>query len=299
MNRPVEWPTLLLLAATYAVWAAGTMMWGLSPILAVLVTGVAIAQHSSLQHEALHGHPTRNAALNEALVFPALSLFIPYRRFRDLHLQHHYDPNLTDPFDDPESNYHCPKEWAALHPVVQAIWRANNSLAGRMVLGPLIGTIRFLWPDMATMLRGDRIVTAAWIAHIGGLVVVLYWLAHMGAMPIWAYLLAVWIGFGLLKVRTFLEHRAHDAPRARTVVIEDRGPLALLFLNNNFHSVHHMHPHAAWYDLPGLYTARKAQYLARNEGYMYQNYAQIFRQYFLHAKDPVPHPSLPLRKTDD
>ena len=61
-------------------------------------------------------------------------------------------------------------------------------------------------------------------------------------MPVWAYLLAAYLGWSLLKIRTYLEHRAHEAARARTVVIESRGPLALLFLNNNFHVVHHMHP---------------------------------------------------------
>ena len=39
--------------------------------------------------------------LNEALVFPALSLAIPYQRFRDSHLAHHNDEILTDPYDDP------------------------------------------------------------------------------------------------------------------------------------------------------------------------------------------------------
>jgi hypothetical protein len=59
----------------------------------------------------LHGHPTRSAALNEALVFPALGLFVPYRSFRDTHLRHHNDANLTDPYDDPESWYLPLPEW--------------------------------------------------------------------------------------------------------------------------------------------------------------------------------------------
>ena len=53
----------------------------------------------------------------------------------------------------------------------------------------------------------------------------------------------------------------------RTARIEDRGPLAFLFLNNNLHAVHHMHPTAQWYRLPALYRADRARYLACNEGY--------------------------------
>src|SRR5690606_15307724 len=45
--RKIEWPTLLVLALTYAVWGLGTTwVWEFSPILAVLITGLAVAQHS-------------------------------------------------------------------------------------------------------------------------------------------------------------------------------------------------------------------------------------------------------------
>jgi fatty acid desaturase len=102
-TRATEWPTLLIFVATYALWAlATTVLWTLSPVLAILAAALAIAQFSSLTHEVLHGHPFRSQALSEALVFPGLTVFVPYLRFKDLHLQHHFDPALTDPYDDPE-----------------------------------------------------------------------------------------------------------------------------------------------------------------------------------------------------
>ena len=79
-----------------------------------------------------------------ALVFPALSIFISYLRFKDTHLQHHFDPALTDPYDDPESNYMDPAVWARLSPVMQGLCRINNTLAGRMVIGPVLDA---LWPE--------------------------------------------------------------------------------------------------------------------------------------------------------
>ena len=96
MKNLLRVPTVLLLAATYALWALGTLIWEQNAVFAVLLTGVAIAQFLSLQHEALHDHPFANPLLNEALVFPALAVFVPYRRFRTTHLQHHHDPALTD-----------------------------------------------------------------------------------------------------------------------------------------------------------------------------------------------------------
>ena len=69
--------------------------------------------------------------------------------------------------------------------------------------------------------------------------------------------------------------------------------MALLFLNNNLHVVHHMHPRVAWYRLPRLFAENRARYLRRNDGYYYRSYAEVFRKHFLRAKDPVPHPLWP------
>ena len=286
----VEWPTLVLLALTYGVWALGTS-WAAALWLpfGIVVTGLAIAQHSSLCHEALHGHPFRSRLWNEAVVFPSLRLVIPYGRFRDTHLAHHREEILTDPYDDPESNYLDPAHWARLPRWARAVLRANNTLLGRMVLGPWVAQVAFLRADWAAIRAGDRAVLRAWLWHVPAVALVLAWLAH-APMPLWAYLVAVWIGLGLLKIRTFLEHRAHERASGRTVIIEDRGPLALLFLNNNLHVVHHMHPEVPWYRLPALYAARRAHYLRRNGGYRYRSYTEVIRAHFLRAKDPVPHP---------
>lgn len=290
----VEWPTVLLLAATYSLWAIGTTIAASASLpLGIALTALAIAQFSSLQHEVLHGHPFRKQVLNEALVFPGLTLFVPYIRFRDLHLAHHHDPNLTDPYDDPESNYQDPAVWARMPAVLKALLRINNTLLGRVLLGPAIGTFTLLRSDLRLALAGDRTVTQAWAMHALGVALVVAWLWAVGAMPVWAYLVAAYIGFALLKIRTFLEHRAHEAARARTVIIEDRGPLALLFLNNNLHVVHHMHPSVPWYRLPETYRANREHYLRRNEGYLYRSYAEIIARYLLRAKDPVPHPLWP------
>lgn len=291
----IEWPTLGLLAASYALWALGLWLWADLPVLGLILTGIAIAQFSSLQHEALHGHPFRQAWANEALVFPALAVFVPYRRFLTTHLQHHFDPALTDPFDDPESNFMTPEVWDRLPRAVRALFRLNNTLLGRMVIGPVLGTALWVWGDLRAIAKGDGKIARDWGMNLLGLIPVIWALSVVG-MPFWAYLGAVYLAFALLKIRTFLEHRAHEAHRARTVIIEDRGPLALLFLNNNFHVVHHMHPGLPWYVLPQVYAARRAHYQARNDHYVYRSYGEIFRRYLWRAKDPVAHPHYPFRK---
>jgi fatty acid desaturase len=295
--RAFEWPTLMIFIATYALWAAATtFLWSLSPVLAVLLASIAIAQFSSLTHEVLHGHPFRSQVWSETLVFPGLTVFVPYLRFKDLHLQHHFDPALTDPYDDPESNFQDPSRWARLSRPVQMLLLFNNTLFGRMLVGPALSAWALVKGDLTAIRQGDRRVALGWALHVPGLALVGLWLATVGHMTVWAYLLAAYLGWSLLKIRTYLEHRAHEAARARTVVVESRGPLALLFLNNNFHVVHHMHPGVAWYRLPGLYAARRDHFLRRNEAYVYRSYVQIFRQFLFRAKDPIPHPVWPVDK---
>ncbi|MGB8812530.1 MAG: fatty acid desaturase [Paracoccaceae bacterium] len=295
-NTVIEWPTLLVFLVTYATLAiATTSAYALSPSLGIILATLAVAQFSSLQHEVLHGHPFANQTLNDALVFPGITLFVPYLRFRDTHLAHHNDPILTDPYDDPEANYLDPAVWHALPSRTQRMLRINNTLLGRIVFGPAISTWSFGKADLKAIRAGDTSIRNAWLLHGVGVALVAAWLLTMATMPLWAYVIAAYLGYGLLKIRTFLEHRAHITARARTVIVEDRGPLALLFLNNNLHVVHHMHPTTAWYKLPALYAANKDHYQRRNDAYLYRNYAEIFRKHFLRAKDPVPHPLWPFK----
>ena len=291
--REIEWPTFGVLAVCYGLWLVA--VFGLSQVslpLAIVIVILMGTQHSSLTHEVIHGHPTPWRAVNAMLVFPPLTLAIPYLRFRDQHLAHHHDEIITDPYDDPETNYLDPAIWARTHPLMRRIMQVNNTLAGRILIGPAVGLWGFWGGDIRAIRAGDRAALWGWLLHLPPLALVI-WVISLSPMPLWAYVLATYFSISLLKIRTFLEHRAHDKARGRTVVVEDRGLFSLLFLNNNFHVVHHMHPRTAWYDLPGLYKSRREHYLARNDGYRYANYAEVFARYFWRAKDPVPHPLWP------
>jgi fatty acid desaturase len=286
----VEWPTLWLIAVCYGAWAFATTwlaVWSLP--LAMILTTLLITLHSSLQHEVLHGHPFRIRWVNEALVSLPLGLVYPFGRFRDLHLAHHQDEHLTDPYDDPETNFLCPKVWAEASALRRALCTANNALLGRMLMGPAITVIEFARADGAAILRGDRAITRDWLLHLAGAVPVVIWL-WQAAMPGWAYAVCCYAGLSLLKVRTFLEHRAHELARGRSVIVEGGAILPFLFLNNNLHAVHHAKPKVAWYRLPRVYADGRAEWLRRNEGYLYRSYGEVFRWHFLSPKDPVQHP---------
>lgn len=284
-----DWPTLGLFGGVVVVWGAALTLPAGWDLLGFVMLVLALALHSSLSHELLHGHPFGVARAETVMGLWQPGLLVPYLRFKDLHLAHHMDANLTDPYDDPESNYLDPAVWARLPRVVRWMLEVNNTLAGRIVLGPLLGMVAFVRSDLAAVRGGDRRVLRGWLLHIPGVVLTLA-VVSLSEMPLWLYLAACYAAMSLLKIRTFLEHCAHARVSGRTVIIEDRGLLGFLFLNNNLHVVHHMHPKLAWYRLWPLYRAQKARFLRRNHGYVFPSYAAIFRSYLWRRKDPVAHP---------
>ncbi|MEM9785550.1 MAG: fatty acid desaturase [Pseudomonadota bacterium] len=283
-SSAIAWPTLGLIFMCYTGWIA--TLWMLPTAFAIPILATLIAFHASLQHEVIHGHPFRYTCLNDALIWPPLILIVPYARFKATHLAHHNDATLTDPYDDPETNFLDPETWHRLPPVIQMLLTWNNTLAGRLIIGPAIGTIMFLLSEWRMR---DTVVTRGWLLHIPALITILT-VVSVSPTPVWSCFIAAYLAMSLLKLRTFLEHQAHERASGRSVIIEDSGPFAFLFLNNNLHVVHHMHPRVPWYRLPRLYRSRKDHYKRRNDGYVYRSYAEVFARYLWCRKDPVAHP---------
>ena len=286
----VEWPTIWVAIICYIGWVLGISVIAVWSVpVAILILSILITLHSSLQHEVIHGHPFANQKLSDALVFPALGLLIPYERFRDLHLAHHKDAHLTDPYDDPETQYLDPKVWNSLNRAIKALLKLNGSLMGRMILGPAISQYVFMRDDWRLTRAGSETVRRAWGLHLLGVIPVAISI-YLSPIPLWAYLASCYLGLSILRIRVFIEHQAHEHHGGRTVIIEDRGPLALLFLNNNFHAVHHMKPDTPWYALPKLYFDNRENFLERNLGYSYPSYKSVMAKYLFRAKEPVAHP---------
>jgi len=175
--------------------------------------------------------------------------------------------------------------------VLQALLRVNNTMIGRFVIGPLLGTAGFLLAEAKLIAAGDRAVRKAWALHAVGLAVVVPILLFGFHIPVWDYLLAVWLGQSLISVRTFAEHQWSERPDGRTIIVE-RSPFAFLFLNNNLHLVHHKNPNVAWYRLPEMFRSRRAEWLALNHGYVFPNYFALLKSYAFKPKEPVAHPAL-------
>lgn len=289
----LEWPTLGLVLGCYAAWLALVLGHAALPLwLWLPLAGFLGALWGSVQHELIHGHPTRRRALNDALGTPPIWLWLPYARYRQSHLTHHRDERLTDPLDDPESRYWTPEAWARLHPVAQALARAQGTLAGRLAIGPFWVVWRFWRGEMAALRRGNPAAARIWARHALWVAMLLGFALGVAGMPLWQYLAGfVWLGTAAALIRSFAEHRAHEEAAKRTAIVENSPFFGFLFLNNNLHVAHHLWPAVAWYRLPALYRARRAELIARNGGLVYDGYAEVFRKFLLRPHHQPVHPT--------
>lgn len=290
-TRTIEWPTVAVALAIHGGWLALTWFWASIPAwLFVPVSAFVVAWHGSLQHETIHGHPTRSRRINVLVASLPIGLWLPYGIYRSEHLHHHGAITLTDPTEDPESFYVTTEEWEHAGALRRAWLRVQMTLAGRVVLGPLAIVIRFFAQEIARLVRGDRKHLRAWVTHLVGVALVIAWL-FVCHLSILRYVACVaYPGMALSLLRSFAEHRPAASATERVAIVE-AGPLAsLLFLNNNLHVMHHDAPAAPWYELPARYRATRSEVLAANGNYVFRGYTEIIGRYAFRSKDSPLYP---------
>ena len=91
-------------------------------------------------------------------------------------------------------------------------------------------------------------------------------------------------------LRSFYEHRpALEAPHR--VVINEAGLFwRILYLNNNYHAVHHERPDLPWYLVRRFYLEHRAEVLRRNGGFVMAGCLSLMRRYATKAVDSPIHP---------
>ncbi|MFO1035937.1 MAG: fatty acid desaturase [Geminicoccaceae bacterium] len=288
----VEWPTVVLAAGIYTLFLLLTWFHASIPWWILLPLGaVTVAFQGSLQHEVLHGHPFHNRWFDDLLGKPALWLWLPYEIYRELHLRHHRNEVLTDPLDDPESYYVTRQRWDEQSGITRQVLLWNHTLLGRLILGPFLAIGGFWRTQVALLASGDRRHWQIWLEHAFWVALLLVWIMGVCGMPLWQYVLLFALpGTSLSLVRSYMEHRPAADPGARCAIVEDRGFLSLLFLNNNLHAVHHRWPGIPWYKIPQLYRERRDEILAWNKGYLIPGYGTIVARYLVRPKDHPIHP---------
>jgi len=284
-----EGPTWLVAFAIYGGWTGLALLHRSVPLALALAPAVYLtAWHSSLQHETIHALRRVPRAAKLALALPPLGLWFPYQVYRREHERHHATAELAAPHD-PESFYHDPASWARMWAPLRAAYVVNQTLAGRLILGPALLIGRVYANEARRLMRGDTGDAGTWILHAALVAALATFLARCGVNPLLYAALVAYPAASLGLVRSFAEHRFGGSPRERTVSVESRSLLSLLFLNNNLHATHHAHPSLLWYDLPRRYR----NHLAPRDGVLpLRGYRSVLRSWLLR---PIDFPVAPLK----
>ncbi|MGD9680366.1 MAG: fatty acid desaturase [Candidatus Obscuribacterales bacterium] len=290
MSRdPREFITWALAFSIYACFIALTLASAKIPaVLLFFFGGFIVCLHGSLQHETIHGHPTGNRLVNSLLAYAPLGVIYPYPIYRSTHIQHHETENLTNPLEDPESYYITRQSWQNELPPVRALLLFNNTLLGRLVLGPVILTWRFYTSEIKKLAGGDTTNLPAWLIHIVLVTALFAYLTLVCKMPVWTYLACfVYPGLSLTLLRSYAEHQSARTASQRTAIVETAIPFRVLYLNNNYHYLHHKLPRIPWYELRNLYFKEREALLAENGSYFFNGYSEIFRKYAFKMRSPL------------
>lgn len=286
-----EWPTWLLLAGFYLAWILVVFGDVLGEIATIAILIPLVVLWMSIQHELIHGHPTKWLVVNKILGYLPLAIWYPYALYRDTHLAHHNDDVLTLPDQDPESRYVTGGFWQDASKVQRALLWANKTLGGRLIVGAPLALVALLMTETRKVFhKGGQ--WGMWFLHVisvGGVLIVVDRYSAISAVQ-YVFLVSV-PALSIAMIRSFYEHRPSKRPEHRTAIIESSGPLSWLFLNLNLHLVHHDLPRLPWFYLPRVYKARHEQWITRNDGFVFHGYLELARQHLIRPVDCPVHPA--------
>ena len=280
--RQYDGPTWLVALVLYTLWVllvwynAVLPWWIIMPVGAYL-----LAWHFSLQHEAIHAFRGVPAWLRFAVVFPPLGLWFPFPMYRKSHTTHHRDVHLTIPGVDTESYYVVRAEWERMSSFRRALLTFNQTMAGRLLIGPALRLWIMVTRETRRVRQGDYSHLPHWAVHAVAVGLLFGFISGICHFPWWQYcLLVAYPGLSLGLLRAFTEHRAAEDSQERTASVESNALFGMLYLYNNLHVVHHLKPTMAWYDIPAYYRDNRAELLQLNGQFVYRGYVDVAKRFF-------------------
>lgn len=162
-----------------------------------------VAWDGSLQHEVIHGHPTKRQAINDAIGSIPLSSGCPMPSIkRESHLERHRDEHLTDPIEAPEFSYFTRATWEQLGGIGKLLARWTTTLLGRLTIGPPVMVLSFLAQERRLVLANEARRRHIWATQLIDIAVVPFCATIICGMPLW-----------LLSFRFRLNRRGDDTPQ--------------------------------------------------------------------------------------
>ncbi len=234
----VEIPTLVLILAVYSSWFALTYQYGSWPLWVVApLTALLLTLHSSLQHEIVHGHPTRSRSINRLFGLVPLSLWLPFERYRHTHRSITSTAGSPIRSTTPSPTTGCPSTGSAPARSGACCFRLSRRLPGASCSDrSRTSRTSFAWTSVrscatraACASSGSSTCCGASRSCCG--------CSCVCGMPIWVYALTMVVpALSVLLIRSFAEHRARPGVLERTAIVEGSWILGPLFLFNNLHA---------------------------------------------------------------
>ena len=256
---PVAWPTLALYAGTlalfalemYAVLAAGWSPWLTVP----MGTAVTFLMFSVL-HEATHHAVSTSDRLNNLMGHLSVPFVAPYGTFPMIgfiHIEHHRNTNEEKSVD--------PDAWTSEGPWWQLPFRWMTIDLWYFV---------FYLRRIPQRPRGEVVATSLMFATVVGAFGWLVAAGHGTTLAV-AFLIPQRLGLGVLAWWfDYLPHHGlpftgrQDKYRATRIRVGGEGWMTPLFVYQNYHLVHHLHPSVPFYRYLRAWRRNEQAYLDRN-----------------------------------
>jgi len=241
--REVDWQTLLLLLAMYALLLGNAWLWFHAPLpvlLHVAIGAIGIHLAFTVWHEAAHKNVAGPLWVNHLVgvvgMFPYMT---PYFMQRWIHLEHHRKTNRRE---DPNSAY--------LDGSFASIWLRYPRALGY--------ARRLLERDPRE--PWQRVSDWSVLALLGAIWLFALWQGLLlDLLVLWAVPLVVakWVMDWYIN---YLPHIGLPSDRFGATRIVDVGWLTPLLLCHNYHAIHHLWPGIAWHRYPAVFR-EKLDYL--------------------------------------
>ncbi len=276
-------PALIRLALLLAILSTTTVLVWLSKdsmlfFPAMLLQGIVLVHHFSLQHECIHYTAFRTRYLNDIVGnYCALVIMLPHRFFRYEHCDHHTYTQLTG--KDPEM-IPMPRTLGAYLYYLSSIpyWKAKFSELIRHCLGQLNTTEKRFTPksEYRTLIIEARAMAAFYIFVLGLCIASDWW------APVWYWWLPVLLGEPVMRAIRMTEHvgRPTTALMKENTRTNITNPvMQFLCWNMNYHAEHHYASSVPFHALPELHKKLSGYVHTEPRGYL-GAHMDIIRQLF-------------------
>ena len=287
-----ECPTWLLIIVTYSAWMILTYHYESIPLWISILTGsILVCLHGSLQHEAIHNHPTKIDWLNTTLVSFPLGIWMPYLLYKKFHLNHHETPKLSHPGLDTESFYVSQSTWNNIGPLAQSILWINQTILGRLIIGPPLFIITSIFTELKKVSSLSHERLTIYLNYVIFFIPTYYWIAIYCNINFLDYFLFIALpGHSLTMLRSYFEHKPGKNNSLSTAIIEGCPITRLVYLNNNYHLIHHLQQNLPWFKIKAEFEQNKEHYLNVNQHYYFKHHYELMIRYLFQPKDSPIHP---------